>query len=113
MPAAAKNSATKKKKKAYDGHAGVVAKLNSTVRHITLTIKHPRPLCGADTYYYSWSVSTTPKTHALPLCKGCVRMAEKIANLLQSDFGYVDKDTLLEDKKADFIALLAELEEED
>lgn len=100
---------TKRKPPTYNGHMGVVSRYDPRVRHITLTTKNAKPICGFDNYM-TWKVGTSHNVHKLPLCKGCTKMAEKISRLLHEDFGYVDKDTLMETKRAEFAALLADIE---
>lgn len=77
-------------------------------RHLSITTKYGKPLCGE--YGYSWSTSTAKKEHQRPICKKCLKIVNNLHEALMLDPGYVDLDDKLASQKEDFLAMLAEYE---
>lgn len=55
-----------------------------TTRHISLTIKNPKPLCG-EYANWGWSASKSEKAHQRPICQKCTTMVEKVTKALAED----------------------------
>ena len=80
-------------------------------RHASLSTKHPKPMCNE--YGWGWTASTSPKTHALPLCKKCERLITTMWESYTNDPTHAERERLLSEMKAGILHLLEEEDDDD